>query len=95
MSPLLEQIARDPNLLSAVVFGEPARSLTIVGVTGTNGKTTVVHLLDVLHGLGRDPRVPGSGLREVVHLLAEIAEPVVFIEAATGRSVRSPLPVLR
>ena len=32
--------------MSSVVFGEPARSLTIVGVTGTNGKTTVVHLLD-------------------------------------------------
>ena len=39
--------------MSAVVFGEPARSLTIVGVTGTNGKTTVVHLLDaVLHAAG-------------------------------------------
>lgn len=34
--------------MSAVVFGEPARSLTIVGVTGTNGKTTVVHLLDAV-----------------------------------------------
>lgn len=32
--------------ISAVVFGEPARSMTMVGVTGTNGKTTVVHLLD-------------------------------------------------
>ncbi len=40
--------------MSAVVFGEPARSLTIVGVTGTNGKTTVVHLLDaVLRTAGR------------------------------------------
>ena len=34
--------------MSAAVFGEPARSLTIVGVTGTNGKTTVVHLLDAV-----------------------------------------------
>ena len=34
--------------MSAVVLGEPARSLTIVGVTGTNGKTTVVHLLDAV-----------------------------------------------
>jgi hypothetical protein len=56
---------------------------------------SVVHLLDVLHGLGRNLCVPASGLREAVHLLAEIAEPVMFIEAATGRSVRSPLPVLR
>ena len=56
---------------------------------------SVVHLLDVLHGLGRNLCVPASGLREAAHLLAEIAEPVMFIEAATGRSVRSPLPVLR
>ena len=34
--------------MSAVVFGEPGRALTIVGVTGTNGKTTVVHLLDAV-----------------------------------------------
>ena len=34
--------------MSAVVFGNPARSLTIVGVTGTNGKTTIVHLLDAV-----------------------------------------------
>ena len=40
--------------MSAVVFGEPARTLTIVGVTGTNGKTTVVHLLDaVLRAAGQ------------------------------------------
>jgi UDP-N-acetylmuramoyl-L-alanyl-D-glutamate--2,6-diaminopimelate ligase len=31
--------------MSAAVFGDPAAGLTIVGVTGTNGKTTVVHLL--------------------------------------------------
>ena len=34
--------------MSAVVFDEPSRSLTVVGVTGTNGKTTVVHLLDAV-----------------------------------------------
>jgi UDP-N-acetylmuramoyl-L-alanyl-D-glutamate--2,6-diaminopimelate ligase len=34
--------------MSAVVFDEPSRSLTVVGVTGTNGKSTVVHLLDAV-----------------------------------------------
>jgi UDP-N-acetylmuramoyl-L-alanyl-D-glutamate--2,6-diaminopimelate ligase len=34
--------------MSATVLGDPARSLTIVGVTGTNGKTTIVHLLDAM-----------------------------------------------
>ena len=31
--------------LSAEVYGHPDRELTLAGVTGTNGKTTVVHLL--------------------------------------------------
>lgn len=31
--------------LAAALFGHPSRSLTVVGVTGTNGKTTVTHLL--------------------------------------------------
>ena len=37
---------------------------------------SVVHLLDVLDGLSRAPEVPEGALRETVHLLAEVAEPV-------------------
>ena len=33
-------------LLSAAVLGEPARQLDLVGVTGTNGKTTTAYLVD-------------------------------------------------
>ena len=32
--------------MSSVVFGAPAESLRMVGITGTNGKTTTMHLLD-------------------------------------------------
>ena len=32
--------------LSAAFLGEPARALTLVGVTGTNGKTTTTYLID-------------------------------------------------
>jgi len=32
--------------LSAAILGDPARSLELVGVTGTNGKTTTAYLLD-------------------------------------------------
>ena len=32
--------------MSAAALGRPASGLTLVGITGTNGKTTVVHLLD-------------------------------------------------
>ncbi len=33
-------------LLSAAVLGDPASHLELVGVTGTNGKTTTTHLID-------------------------------------------------
>jgi UDP-N-acetylmuramoyl-L-alanyl-D-glutamate--2,6-diaminopimelate ligase len=33
-----------------VVFGSPDDSLTVAGVTGTNGKTTVVHMLESILG---------------------------------------------
>lgn len=56
---------------------------------------STVHLLDVLDALGRAPDVPAAALREVAHLLVEIADPVAFVEAASGRSSESPLPVLR
>jgi UDP-N-acetylmuramoyl-L-alanyl-D-glutamate--2,6-diaminopimelate ligase len=32
--------------LAAAVLGDPAQRLTLVGVTGTNGKTTTTHLID-------------------------------------------------
>ncbi len=31
--------------VSAAVYGNPGRDLTLVGITGTNGKTTVTHLI--------------------------------------------------
>jgi UDP-N-acetylmuramoyl-L-alanyl-D-glutamate--2,6-diaminopimelate ligase len=34
--------------IAAAVHGDPADALTLVGVTGTNGKTTVVHLLEAI-----------------------------------------------
>jgi len=45
---LVPSVRQAMGPMSAVVLGEPARSMTIVGVTGTNGKTTVVHLLDAV-----------------------------------------------
>jgi UDP-N-acetylmuramoyl-L-alanyl-D-glutamate--2,6-diaminopimelate ligase len=45
---LVPSVRQAMGPIAAVVFGEPARSLAIVGVTGTNGKTTVVHLLDAV-----------------------------------------------
>lgn len=36
--------------LSARVHGNPSREMTVVGVTGTNGKTTTTHLLEAAFG---------------------------------------------
>jgi UDP-N-acetylmuramoyl-L-alanyl-D-glutamate--2,6-diaminopimelate ligase len=34
--------------IAAEVYGHPSRSLTVVGLTGTNGKTTVTYLLEAM-----------------------------------------------
>jgi UDP-N-acetylmuramoyl-L-alanyl-D-glutamate--2,6-diaminopimelate ligase len=66
--------------LAAAFYGFPARDLLTVGVTGTNGKTTVTRLLgDLLDASGRPTTVLGtlSGVRttpeatELQRLLAE------------------------
>ena len=47
--------------LAAEVHGHPATRLTMVGVTGTNGKTTTTHLIAaILRHVGRDTRVIGT-----------------------------------
>lgn len=33
---------------AAVVHGHPSRALAVIGVTGTNGKTTVVHMIETI-----------------------------------------------
>lgn len=35
-------------LLAAKFYGEPSRAMTVVGVTGTNGKTTVTYLIEAV-----------------------------------------------
>ena len=45
--------ARTLGLLASRFFGEPSKQLTLVGVTGTNGKTTIATLLyKLVRGLG-------------------------------------------
>ena len=33
------------SLMAALIYGFPYRKLKVIGVTGTNGKSTVVHLV--------------------------------------------------
>lgn len=48
-------------LLSANLFGNPARQLTMIGVTGTKGKTTTTHMIEsVLEAAGRKVGMIGT-----------------------------------
>ena len=47
--------------LAAWIYGEPARALTTIGVTGTNGKTTTAYLLEAgLRAAGRATGLIGT-----------------------------------
>jgi UDP-N-acetylmuramoyl-L-alanyl-D-glutamate--2,6-diaminopimelate ligase len=47
--------------VSAAFFGRPADRMTVVGITGTNGKTTTTYLLEaVFRAAGRTPGVVGT-----------------------------------
>ena len=47
--------------LAAAFYGYPSRDLSMIGVTGTNGKTTVTQLLgDLLGAIGRPTNVLGT-----------------------------------
>ena len=70
---------RSMGTAAAAFHGHPSRALQVVGVTGTNGKTTVTHLLAaVLRADGRPTEVIGtlSGARttpESTELQAQLA----------------------
>ncbi|MDP9395303.1 MAG: UDP-N-acetylmuramoyl-L-alanyl-D-glutamate--2,6-diaminopimelate ligase, partial [Actinomycetota bacterium] len=62
---LVPLIVPDPRsctgALSAWVYGEPARALTTVGITGTNGKTTTAYLVEaILRAAGRRTGLIGT-----------------------------------
>lgn len=47
--------------LASAVHGDPSRRIAVVGVTGTNGKTTVTHLVEsIVEAAGATPGVVGT-----------------------------------
>lgn len=47
--------------ISKYFYGDPSASLPVVGITGTNGKTTVTYLVEqALQGLGHRPALAGT-----------------------------------
>jgi len=57
----VESVRRTLNKLAAAFFGDPARKLFCVGVTGTNGKTTTTHMCEAIFNYaGQDCGVIGT-----------------------------------
>ncbi len=57
-NPLLLAYHRSKALLAAARYGFPARKLTVIGITGTDGKTTTVGML--AHILNKDGKKAGA-----------------------------------
>ncbi len=58
---LVEDSRRAMALAAAVYYGNPTADMTVVGVTGTNGKTTVSYLVEsLLRAAGKRPAVLGT-----------------------------------
>ena len=56
-----EPVARSLGELSAAYWDMPSRDMGLIGVTGTNGKTTVTHLIEHLaHEAGRPTALFGT-----------------------------------
>ncbi|MFM8944238.1 MAG: UDP-N-acetylmuramoyl-L-alanyl-D-glutamate--2,6-diaminopimelate ligase [Actinomycetota bacterium] len=54
-------VRRAMGPIASAFHGDPSRALSIVGVTGTNGKTTTTHLLEsVFRAAGRVPGLIGT-----------------------------------
>jgi UDP-N-acetylmuramoyl-L-alanyl-D-glutamate--2,6-diaminopimelate ligase len=48
-------------ILASRVFGDPSKDLRIIGITGTNGKTTVSYLIyEILKAAGKSPSLLGT-----------------------------------
>lgn len=64
-TPLVQIVVPDTRAalgpLAAAVHGTPSRDLALIGVTGTNGKTTVTHMIEAIcKGIGLVPGLIGT-----------------------------------
>jgi uncharacterized protein (TIGR03083 family) len=84
--------ARDLGPVAVDYFGQAILRLDEAVSIGIMEAT--VHLLDLQRALGRPPDVPADGLAHTTAVLAAMAPPVDFIEAATGRTTADLFPVL-
>jgi UDP-N-acetylmuramoyl-L-alanyl-D-glutamate--2,6-diaminopimelate ligase len=81
---------------AALVYGHPSRSLKLVGITGTNGKTTTAHLCEsIFRAAGTIPAMMGTiahriGDHEEVaaHTTPEASEIQAFLHRAVEAKVK-------
>ncbi|HXF57231.1 MAG TPA: UDP-N-acetylmuramoyl-L-alanyl-D-glutamate--2,6-diaminopimelate ligase [Actinomycetota bacterium] len=58
---LVPSVRRAMGPISAAFYGHPSRGMTLVGVTGTNGKTTFTYLMEsVFRAMGLTPGLVGT-----------------------------------
>ena len=56
-----KEVRRTMGLWGAYFYGRPSRRMKLVGITGTNGKTTVTYLVEsILSAAGLEPGVIGT-----------------------------------
>ncbi|MFJ8623001.1 maleylpyruvate isomerase N-terminal domain-containing protein [Kitasatospora sp. NPDC093550] len=88
-------LAATGDLAPGTVVAHPLLGSVTVGALGEVAlMEATVHLLDLIAAVGGPPPADGA-LRATSALLAEVADPVAFIEAATGRGAATVLPVIR
>ncbi len=83
--------------LAAAFYGQPARQLKLVGVTGTNGKTTTTHLIEALLQAAAQPtallgtlyaRWPGAAAQIAAHTTPFAIELQAQLSAALAAGSR-------
>ena len=88
-SLVVSDTRRAAAVVAATFFGEPAASLRLIGVTGTNGKTTTVgmlrHLLD-------EPRARAASIGTLGVLVGGVGEP---LEGGGGLTTPGPVELQR
>ena len=86
------EVARGLGDVRVDYFGRAV--LPLAEAVGIGILEATIHLLDVQRALGQEPSVPPAGLAYTASVLAGIASPIEFIEAATGRASTDLFPVL-
>ena len=84
---VVPSVRRSMGQAASLILGEPSKQLTVLGVTGTNGKTTTVHLLGGI--LGRDgSQVETQGTLTGARTTPEGPELQARLASAVERGVR-------